>query len=888
MKNILKILLLIIGINTSFYAYSQVNDSTIVDDNFIINDSTIIDNNFVTNDSLLIVNDTIITTDTIPTTDTIIPPIKKGGDPIDAIIMYECTDSMMLSMKDQLIFMYGKGQITTAGIELKSELIEIDMDKNELYAKGREDDSTKKVIGKPQFSEGDQKFSAGTMRYNFKTKNGVVTDVMTEQGDGFLHGDSTKLHANKEIHIKHGKYTTCDSEHPHFYIALSKAKVIPKKNIITGPFHFVIADVHLPIGLPFGFFPNSQEHSSGILLPTYATEATRGLGLVNGGYYFAISDYYDLELRGDFYTKGSYGVRMNTKFKKRYKYSGSANINYNHVITGEKILTDSKVSNTMGILLNYNEDTKFHPTSNFSANINLSQGNNGQYEAKDLNEFVTSTRSSSISYRKNFRGTPFNMSVNANATQNTRDSTIDLKLPTIAVNMRKLYIFKSRTKPAKNVWYEKIGVSFTSNFQNKVSSSDSLIFGIHKKENQELLFEKMQNGFKYDIPLSTSFKVLKYINVSPSFNYHGKIYPNHIEKHFYEDTDSLVTNTIYGFHHTQDFSFSIPLSTKIYGVFNINKGRVKAMRHVLSPTVGYSYKPDFSNDIWGVYKEDPSDSTGVTMYSIYKNGIFGSPGKGEQQNINFGLGNNFELKIKPKKNDTIGDDKKIKILDRLSINSSYNFAADSMNLSVFKLNASTRLFKKTSVSFSSSLDPYAINSEGGRINVFEYTENNNLARFTNARLTMSSGFSSKEFKQMRNKNTEKTDKKPNTKPSNDDPYGYYDATWSVKANYSLNYNRKFNTELQDYKINVTQNLTGSLNFVPTKKWAVSVSSGYDFDAMQLTSTTINMSRDLHCWEMNLTATPYGKMKSYLFSIRIKSSIFTGVEYKRQTSWHDNF
>jgi len=873
LKNILKILFVIIGINISFYAYSQINDSTLVD------------NNIIMKDSLTIVNDTIITTDTIRTNDTIIPPIKKKGTPIDAVIMYECADSMMLSMKDQLIFMYGAGKITTAGITLNSELIEIDMDKNEVYAKGRKD-TTNQVIGKPQFSEGNQNFSAGTMRYNFKTKNGVVTDVMTEEAGGFLHGDSTKLHANKEVHIKHGKYTTCDSEHPHFYIALSKAKVIPKKNIVTGPFNFVIADVPLPIGLPFGFFPNNKEHTSGILIPAYGTEAIRGFGLTNGGYYWAISDYYDLELRGDIYTKGSYGIRMNTKFKKRYKFNGSANINYNHVITGEKILTDSKISNTLGILVNYNEDQKFHPTSNFSANINLSKGNNGQYEAKDINEFVTSTRSSSISYRKTFRGTPFNLSVNANATQNTQDSTINLKLPTIAFSMNKKYIFKPLNKPAKNVWYEKIGISFTSNFQNEVYSHDSLLFGINKKENQDLLFKKMENGFKYDVPLSTSFTMLKWINVSPSFNYHGKIYPNHIEKHYYEDTDSLVTDTIYGFNHTQDFSFSVPLSTKIYGIFKINKGRIKAMRHVMSPTIGYSYKPDFSDDMWGIYKLDPTDTTGLKKYSIYQNGIFGGPTKGEQQNINFGISNNFELKLKPKSTDTISDDKKIKLLDRLSINSSYNFAADSMNLSIFKINASTRIFNKTSVSFSSSLDPYAINTEGDRINTFELTQNKNLARFTDARLTLSSGFSSKEFEQMKNKNKDNPDKQKNKHPNS--PYDYYEGTWSVKANYSLNYKRKFNEDLQDYKVTVTQNLTGSLSFVPTKKWSLNVSSGYDFDAMQLTSTTINMTRDLHCWEMGLSATPYGKMKSYFFNIKIKSSIFNGIEYKRQQSWHDNF
>ncbi len=877
MKHTLKIIFIIVGINISFYAFSQT-DSTFVDDN-----------NLVKTDSLNVINDTIVNKNPVVRNDTIKPPVTKKGEPIDAVILYECTDSMMLSMKDQLIFLYGSGHISTTGIDLKSERIEIDMESDELYAYGTRDTATNLPVGKPLFSEGQQEFTAGTMRYNFETKNGIVTDVMTEQGDGFLHGDSTKLHGNQEIHIKHGKYTTCETENPHFYVYLTKAKVIPKDKIITGPFNFVVADVPLPIMLPFGFFPNNETHSSGIIIPSYKDELERGFGLVGGGYYFALSDYYDLEVIGDVFTKGSFGVQLNSNFKKKYKYNGSTKLHYSHIVNGEPVLNDSEVSNTFNIMINYNQDPKARPTSNFSINTNIIKGNHRKYNSTNINDFVNSTTSSSASYRKTFRGTPFNMSVSANSTQNLQDSTINLQFPTIAFNMRKLYIFKSLKKPAKNVWYEKIGVSVSTNFQNKVFTQDSLLFNINENNNSELLFEKMQYGFKYDAPISTSFKIMKWINVSPSLNTHGRIYPNHIEKKYFENTDSLITDTVSGFNHNFDFSFSLPLSTKIYGMFQINRGRFVALRHVFSPSVGYSYRPDFSKQFLYIlghsYAEDPSDSTGQTLYSIHKNGIFGKAPKGEQQNINFGLSNNFELKLK-NKNDTIDDPIKIKLLDQLSINSSYNFAADSLNLNRFSIKASTRLNKNTSINFSSSLDPYTLDTLGRRINTFEVTANNNIARFENARLTMNTSYSSKEWAEFING---KSSKPESDKPEkSDNPYDYYDASWTIRANYSLSYDRKFITATQEYETTVNQTINGSFSFIPTKKWKVAVSSGYDLDAMKLTSTTINMSRDLHCWEMTLMVTPYGQMKSYLFNIRIKSSVFSGVEYKRQTSWHDNF
>ena len=863
-KKTIVLILIFISIIFSYNTYAQISD-------------TIVKNN---SDSLNITNDTII------------PGQKNSNsEPIKSIIYYEAQDSMMISIADGDVHLYGKGNLKNEGIELDADRIEIDMADNELYAHGVPDTATGKITGKPHFTDADQEFNAETMRYNFKTKEGIITEVKTQQEEGWLHADRAKIHANKEVHIINGKYTTCDLDHPHFYIALSKAKIIPQKQIVTGPFHFVIADVHLPVGLPFGFFPNNKKHSSGIIIPSYKDELERGFGLIGGGYYFAPSPYWDAEVLLDGFTKGSWGTQINANFKKRYVATGSMRFHYNHNVNGEKILVNSSISNTFQLMLNYAQDQKANPTSNFSANVNLIKGNHRQYNSTDINDFVNQTTSSSISYRKNFRGTSFNMTVNANATQNLTDSTINLQLPTINFNMNKFYfvpwLLRNSKKPPKKTWYDKIGlskmgISFTSKFSNKLFVDDSVFFEAYKPHNQEIIQKELKNGFTYSIPLSTSLQIFKWINVTPSFNYQGRIYPNYLDKHFYGSTDSIITDTVSQFRHNYNYNFSIPFSTKIYGFFKINKGRFETIRHVLTPSIGYSYKPDFSEEFWGFYRPDPNNAVNESSYSIYQNGIYGAPPKGEQQSLNFSINNNFELKMKPK-NDSIEEHKKVKLLDRLSISSSYNFAADSMNLNKFTIATGTRIYKNTSINFNSTIDPYAINKAGKRIKEYEWTQNKNLGRFTNARLTISSSISSQDFEKDNDGNKEESEY---LTPY--DYYNYYKVKWSFRANYSLNYKRKYDTELEDYKAEIRQNTTFGVNLNPTPKWSVAVTSGYDFDAMKITSTTFIITRDLHCWQMMLNITPFGKMKSYMFNISIKASVFDGVEYKRQKSWHDNF
>ncbi len=829
--------------------------------------------------------------DTVPKIDTLALPVKERDDAIKEIIDYSCKDSMLLSMQDQIVYLYGSGYLKTAEMELNSGNVQIDMKNSELTAVGYAD-TNGVIIEKPVFKDGDQSFSSSYMRYNFKTSKGIVKDVKSEQADGYLHGSYTKIHPNKEIHILHGKYTTCNADHPHFYIELTKAKVIPKKKIVSGPLYFVIADVPLYVlGLPFGFFPTKKKKASGIVMPTYGNEQLRGFGIKQGGYYMALSDYYDLTLIGDIYSSGSWGASAATTFKKRYKYSGAAFLQYSNTIYEEKRIPDSlKVQpnqQSIRITASYNQDSKRNPTSSFNANINLDLGGFSKVNAESINDYVNTTTSTSIAYQKSFPQTPFNLSVSANAVQNLSTKKVNLKLPTATLSMKRIYPLKRKVKMGKSKWYEDIGLSVTSNFDNSIDTYDSLLFSRE-------IFKDMEYGFRYSAPLSTSFNILKYITCNPNLSYTGRIYPNYISK-FYETaedgTQTLITDTISGFKHNLDYSFSVPFSTKLYGLIEVKKIKIDALRtlldkigliafrHVLTPSVGYSYKPDFGSTFWGYYQNTTEAPPYIpTNYSIFDNGIFGYPYAGKQQSMTFSIGNNFEMKVKNAK-DTVTNMKKIKILDRLSFSSSYNFAADSLKLSPISMSGGTTILNKTSLTFSATLNPYSINTETGKnINTFQFVENQKLGNITNANLSLNSSF---------DQNTIKDFFKYEKEKFYDENYDYYNVPWSVSANYILSYSNLYSVIKQAKDVTISQNFTFSLQLTPTPKWNFSLSSGYDLDAMKVTSTSIAISRDLHCWNMNFSCIPFGALKSYNFNIAINSSLFKGIEYKRQNTWQDN-
>lgn len=859
---------------------------------------------------------------------------RKRRSIVDFPINYQCDDSLMVNLDEKLVYMYGKSDVKAEQMSLVSDHMRIDMNTSCIFAEGKEDSLSHEVDGEPNFKDGSDEFTAKVMKYNFKTKEGHVIDVVTEQQDGMLYGQVTKMHSNREIHFKGGKYTTCDAEHPHFYLDLTRAKMIPDDKIVSGPCYFVFLDVPVYVlGLPFVIFPTSKKTHNGVIIPKYGEESRRGFYLQEGGYYFAFSDYADLKLTASYYTVGSWGVRASSQFKLRYKFSGNFDFNFTKNVTGKKEFMmsrnpDIKYSSTNSYTLkfNFNQDSKANPYSSFGVNISYDKQQFDKYNATSVQDYAKSTTSSSVNYQRRMFGGKANLSIAGNMTQNLYDSTVALSAPTLAFSVNRFFPFKRRVQVGSQKWYEKIGSSFNLNFQNTVPTmKDSLLF---KPE----MFDKMRYGLKYSIPLSTSFNLLKYIQVSPSISYTGRVYPNYVRR--YPKNDFTIgangdledkytkygygVDTIDAIRHNFDFNASVSASTKLYGMFLFNKAKhIKAFRHVLTPSMGLSWRPDFSEEFWNFYEYDPSDynpnEDERRKYSFYQNGVYGTPPAGKSASLNFGLGNNFEMKVKGRKDTVEGEYTKIKLLENLNFTGSYNMAADSMKLSPISMSGSTRLFDKMTISFGGNFDPYALDENGRRTKNFciKDSENRKLARLTNFRASTGFSFNSKQLgkKKLEEKKAaaekfgedelqaevdedgniipveDLDDRKKGSKISEREKNGefdYSDVPWNVSASYSFNYNHPDN---KAPRINQTLNLNGSIQF--TDKWSTSISSGYDFDARKMTSTRITVTRDLHCFSLSFYIIPFGTLKSYNFTLAINSSMFQGVEYKRTANWRDN-
>ena len=852
-------------------------------DTLIINDETeeeilVID----TLNNIPIVNDSIavdsIQTDSLKTN-------NISSDAVDQIIDYSSNDSILFSLSSEKMYLYGPGSISSQDMNLSSSYVEISTEESYLYSESVKD-STGLNDQKPILTQDGESFTVGSIKYNFKNKKAIVKDVKMEQEQGYLHSDIAKMQTNKEFHIKSGKFTTCDLDHPHFYIKLTKAKKIPDKHVISGPLYFVIADIPLYIiGLPFGMLPNQKKNSSGLIIPEYGEEKNRGFFLRNGGYYWAVNDYINASLLGDIYSKGSWGVTFRSNFRKIYKYSGNLEFKYNKNQTGEKILSTSTEQKSFWVTGSYMQDSKANPNSNFSASLNFGSSEYSSFNATNIQEFTDNTKSSSISYKWAKPGSIFNFSANINGSQNTSTNMINLSLPTLSFNMKRQFPLKN-VGTGSSKWFQKIGITLNVNAKNSINSTDSLLF------RRQTLYD-MKNGLKYTIPISTSFKMLNFINVSPSINFNGRMYSSYIsqESIFLVTGDaikeSIGNDTISKVTFPFDFQVSIPFSTKIYGIFNINKGRVQAIRHVISPSLSFSYRPDFSNQFWGSYGErmDP-ETNNVYTYSYYNGYIYGSPPMGKSGSLNFSLGNNFEMKLNNKNdNDTIQESKKVKLLDNLSMSASYNLAADSLNLSNITISGSTRLFNNFSVRFRTTFDPYVKDTSGIKINKFELNENDRLVRFDNANISLSGSL----------KPITRSDSKNENIPIDpfyyylfpDIPYADFNFPWNISVSYTFNVSNKFELASQQYNKDITQTLNLNGNLKLTENWNISGNTTFDFRAKKFSYAQISINRDLHCWEMSFNVIPFGTMKSYSFRINIKSSVFKGIEYNKKKAWQDN-
>ncbi len=800
-------------------------------------------------------------------------------------ITYNSSDSLIFDMENKKAYLYNNAVVVYEDMKLEAGYIELDFDKNVLFSRGIPD-SSGKIVQKPISTQNGEKFNAGEITYNFKTKKGKIKDVITQQGDGYIHGRDIKKDSNNVYYVAHGKYTTCDLEEPHFYIGAKKIKVIPEDKIITGPAELYIADVPTPLVLPFGFFPNKKGRASGILLPAYGESNQWGFFLKDGGFYFGASEYVDLALRGDIYANGSYGARAYSNYNNRYHYSGNLNLSYSRIIDGDLELPNSTKHNDFLIRWTHSQDPKASPNSRFSASVNAGSSSYNKFNSIGTNNYLSNTLQSNISYSKTLTGTPFNFSANALHSQNTITKKVDISLPELALSMNRIFPFKSNTRVG-NRWYDKIGVSATANARNEIHSGDSVVF-----TNSTL--QHMQNGARIQVPISTSFNVLKYFTVSPSISSGSSIYYQSIRKHYDADKKALVTDTVNGFEMANDYSLSTGINTRLYGDYFFRTKRLKQIRHVATPSVTASYRPDFSESQYGYYHEIQIDSLGKTdSYTRFQNGIYGAPPVGNSGLLSFGLNNTLEAKIK-QQNDSGSTFKKVSLIDNLSIGSSYNIAGKEFKWSTININGRTKLFKLLDVNAKATIDPYQVDSAGRRVDYYEWYKKSaqtfsdlsgrRLGRLTAAGLSLSTSLRSKEG-QTKKKTTDKSNKDEvdyvNAHP---DAYVDFNIPWTLNFYYNADYSTSYVAAVLTKKIIQSANFSGDVSV--TKNWKISVSSGYDFTNKKFTVTNINIYRDLHCWEMRFRWVPFGFGQSFNLDINIKSATLKDMKLTRKKDWYD--
>ena len=789
-------------------------------------------------------------------------------------------DSTIFSLDGKKVFLFGDAKIEYEDIELTAAYIEADMDKGIIYAEGVAD-STGKIEGRPVFKQGDEEMKAINITYNVNTKRGYIEKLYTEQEDGYLHSELTKKEVDNSINMLHGKYTTCELEDPHFYIELTKGKYIPDKAIIAGPSYMVMADIPLPLVIPFGYFPITKKKTSGFLMPRVGEEKSRGFFLSDGGYYFAGNDYVDFTLRGSIYSKGSWQINGSSRYKLRYKFSGSVNVTYAKNVFSEKGLSNYREGQEYRITWSHSQDAKARPNSTFSASVNFSSSGYNKYQTTASQDYLTNTTSSSISYQMSrIMNSPFSFSMNIQHTQNTRDSSLSLTLPNMTLTMSRIQPFKRKKAVGQMRWYEDIGVSYSGTFQNKVTTHIDSLF-------TDQTLDKFVYGVKHSPSVQKSFRILKYFSLTPGASYSERWY---FRRHFIEalnDTTPITSKNYRereekGFYRVYDYSFSVSLNTTLYGMYSYRRGPVKALRHVITPSISYSWRPDFGQEKYGFYLPDPRDSKGEKLYSPYMHGIYGLPGSGPSSSFSFTLNNKLEMKVKDA-SDTVKQERKVPIFEALNFYTSYNMLAEEFKWSDLNMSAKTTLFKTLGLQMSATGCFYALDSLGKKIDKFEYDHSGKLFRITKASLSTGYSFSSdKLFGKKDEKET--ADKNENDHPMYDDDlaeYDYFKIPWSISFRYSLSYSKPGRVG------NISQSLSFDGDFSLTPKWKIGFSSGYDFDSKQFTYTSFSLSRDLHCWAASLNLVPFGPRQSYTFNIAVKSAILQDLKYNKTHSWYDN-
>ena len=850
---------------------------------------------------------------------------KQKKNSIEMPVDYTANDSMVYDATSRKVHLFGKANVKYEGMDLESEKIAISLDSSIVHATGVKDTAKKALSGTPVFKMGNDSYESDTIAFNFKSKKGLINNVKTEQQEGYITSQLSKRMDNGDIYLQHGRYTTCDKEHPDFYIALSRAKVRPNKDVVFGPAYLVVADVPLPLAIPYGFFPFTKHYSSGFIMPTYGDENDRGFYLRDGGYYFAMSDKWDLKLLGEIYTKGSWGISAASNYNKRYKYSGSVYFSYQNTKTGDKGMPDYTKQESFKIQWSHRQDAKANPFSTLAASVNFATSS---YERNNLNSMYNpqtmtqSTRTSSVSWSTGFSSLGMTLSSSANLSQNMRTNELSMTLPDLNVNVSRFYPFRRKQMVGKERWYEKISMSYTGQLSNSITTNEDHL--LHSD-----LAKEWSNGIQHNIPVNGNFTLAKYINITLGFNFTDRMYFKKENMQWDQAAQAVAIDTTYGFYNVYNWNASIGASTKFYGMFIPNRkifgDKIQAIRHVFTPTVSFSYAPDFGNKYYETYQRTNSDgSVELVEYSPYRSGLYSVPGKGKTGSITMQVSNNIEMKIRSDKDST--GIKKISIIDELGAQMSYNFAASYHRWSDLSTNLRLKWWKNYTFNLNAVFATYAYElDKNGHPYVGNHTEysKGRFGRFLGMSQNISFTLTPDKLKKLFGGSVDDNDNKKNDNDdddegvdtniesnvddnlvkgqhgakkksggskaeTDDDGYMRFSMPWSLTFGYGVtmreNTSGKFNTKSMRYPYKFTQTLNVSGNLRISDGWNISFSSGYDFDNHALSMTTASLQRDLHCFNMSCSVVlkPY---TSYNFSFRANAStLMDALKYDKRSGY----
>lgn len=882
----------------------------------------------IASDSLSILSDSIkaglLGTDSVAA-DTTAKDTVKSKSALDQPVEYTAKDSVTFEAGIGNANLYGESKVNYQNLELTADLITMNMDSSIVHAVGRKD-STGQMKGQPVFKQGSDQYEPEKISYNFKTRKAFIDNVYTPQGNGFMISEESKRDGEGVMYVRHGKYTTCNARHPHFYLALTRAKVRPGKDVVFGPAYLVVEDVPLPLAIPYGFFPFSKKYSSGFIMPTFGDESVRGFYLRDGGYYFAINDMIDLKLIGEIYTKGSWGLSAQSNYNKRYRFSGNFYVSYQNTVEGEKNMPDYSKSTSFKVQWTHRQDAKANPTQSFSASVNFATSN---YERNNLTSmynpenYTQSTRTSSVSYQKTFSDIGLTLSGSFNLSQNMRDSSISTTLPSLDISLARFYPFKRKKMAGKERWYEKIALSYTGSISNSINTKEDQLL----KSN---LIKDWRNGMRHSIPISASFSLFNYINISPQFNFTDRMYTHKVMKHWDQENQKEVNDTVWGFQNVYNYDMSVSATTKLYGFYTPLFGKkIQTIRHVFTPTVSFNYAPDFGAQRYGYYtsyvKTDADGNVSTVSYSPYSGSLYGVPGKGKTGSISMDVSNNIEMKVRTE-NDSL---RKISLIDELGASLSYNMAAESKPWSDLNMRVRIKTPWNYTFSMNAVFATYAYQfDENGNVYVGDRTEwsYGRFGRFQGMSQNLSYTFNNETFKKLFGWGKEKKDPNsdseddtsddmasdvgdPNVDPDlkksqqttnessskeaevDKDGYLKFKLPWSFTVSYGVTMAENTSAQIRTKRMRYPYKLTHTLNFSGNIRisdgWNLSYSSGYDFNYHRLSMTTASISRDLHCFSMSASVvlSPY---TSYNFTFQANASELADVlRWKKQSSYSSN-